>query len=706
MDKPTKPVDDTERLDSWKEIASYLKRGVRTVQRWEASGLPVHRLELEKRGAVHAYKSEIDLWWQQRSATLTLAGPDPPGVNRTGSMRRRIVAIACAVSLVLAALFFAKGKQSDPQLSNARRLTWEGGVLTPALSADEKWIAFSSPRLSPDQNLDLWLRPAGGGDLKRLTQTPEQEFDPVFAPDSSRILYSVSNRRPGAMGELEGAPPPSVTSLYETTLAGPGKLLVAHASSGRYSADGRWIALLRGVAGGGVEFGIMPARGGEFIPIPVRTSSDDVLQSSSAAVWSPDSRFILLSARTLRNPRYQWWLLNIESHTAALTHAVDEMMAAGLDAPPILVGLSPQAWLPNGTVLAKEFDSGGIRIVGVHLEPGSVHIRGKVVKLASPVSDVRWFSLAGRRILFDGGEWLGGLDVVPFDLDNGRQQGQAYSFRRNNPGAYTYLSIAANGRDLAFISRQLSGGGPMPFIVDIETGRETRIAGPSDNPANRGYTSISSDGKRVAYSIVPFDRRPVYLWDSTGGRSDLVSGDCGCRPLSWTPDGRGLLVTRPNVRPQSIAFFDIGTGGISDILVNPASGLNRAEVSPSGSHILFSSSNGKAFVAPFGGSHSIPQGNWKPLGSDGQRIAAVFWSPNGKRLFFVVAEREGMRVLSQTFDASRSEPTGDPTEVYWTRWQPVFGSAGAEIVAAGNRIVFATGSVGSDLWIADLAGRP
>ncbi len=34
-----------ERLDSWKEIAAYLKRGARTVQRWEREeGLPVHRL--------------------------------------------------------------------------------------------------------------------------------------------------------------------------------------------------------------------------------------------------------------------------------------------------------------------------------------------------------------------------------------------------------------------------------------------------------------------------------------------------------------------------------------------------------------------------------------------------------------------------------------------------------------------------------------
>ena len=35
-----------ERLDSWKEIAAYLRRDVRTVQRWEErESLPVHRLQ-------------------------------------------------------------------------------------------------------------------------------------------------------------------------------------------------------------------------------------------------------------------------------------------------------------------------------------------------------------------------------------------------------------------------------------------------------------------------------------------------------------------------------------------------------------------------------------------------------------------------------------------------------------------------------------
>lgn len=59
------------RLDSWKEVAAYLKRGARTVQRWERQeGLPVHRLYHDKLGSVYAYKTELDRWWCHRAAPI------------------------------------------------------------------------------------------------------------------------------------------------------------------------------------------------------------------------------------------------------------------------------------------------------------------------------------------------------------------------------------------------------------------------------------------------------------------------------------------------------------------------------------------------------------------------------------------------------------------------------------------------------------
>ena len=65
---------EPERLDSWKEIAGYLRRGLRTVQRWEREeGLPVHRLAHEKQGSVYAYRHELDGWFGRRGAVTPTA---------------------------------------------------------------------------------------------------------------------------------------------------------------------------------------------------------------------------------------------------------------------------------------------------------------------------------------------------------------------------------------------------------------------------------------------------------------------------------------------------------------------------------------------------------------------------------------------------------------------------------------------------------
>ena len=62
--------DDAEdRLDSWKEIASYLGRSVRTAKRWEAEGLPVRRQMHRSQSSVYAYRHEIDDWRHGREVT-------------------------------------------------------------------------------------------------------------------------------------------------------------------------------------------------------------------------------------------------------------------------------------------------------------------------------------------------------------------------------------------------------------------------------------------------------------------------------------------------------------------------------------------------------------------------------------------------------------------------------------------------------------
>src|SRR5215813_14604689 len=50
-------------LNSWKEIADYMGRGVRTVQRYERDlRLPVHRPAGRSRSAVIAFADEVEQW--------------------------------------------------------------------------------------------------------------------------------------------------------------------------------------------------------------------------------------------------------------------------------------------------------------------------------------------------------------------------------------------------------------------------------------------------------------------------------------------------------------------------------------------------------------------------------------------------------------------------------------------------------------------
>ena len=61
-----RPLED--RLDSWKEIAAYLKRDVTTVQRWEKrEGMPVHRHVHDRMGSVYASRAELDAWARSRN---------------------------------------------------------------------------------------------------------------------------------------------------------------------------------------------------------------------------------------------------------------------------------------------------------------------------------------------------------------------------------------------------------------------------------------------------------------------------------------------------------------------------------------------------------------------------------------------------------------------------------------------------------------
>ena len=73
------PPVSRRRLDSWKEIADYLRRGLTTVQRWEREeGLPVHRHLHTTGGSVFAYPDDLDKWRSGRELATGAPAAEAP----------------------------------------------------------------------------------------------------------------------------------------------------------------------------------------------------------------------------------------------------------------------------------------------------------------------------------------------------------------------------------------------------------------------------------------------------------------------------------------------------------------------------------------------------------------------------------------------------------------------------------------------------
>jgi tetratricopeptide (TPR) repeat protein len=82
----------SDRLETWGEIAVYLNREIRTVQRWEKTmGLPIRRLGggPDKQSRVFALKSELDVWWHEHEV---LRNAPEPHDETSGSNLATVVA--------------------------------------------------------------------------------------------------------------------------------------------------------------------------------------------------------------------------------------------------------------------------------------------------------------------------------------------------------------------------------------------------------------------------------------------------------------------------------------------------------------------------------------------------------------------------------------------------------------------------------------
>ncbi len=418
------PVHTPEdRLDSWKEIAAYLGRGIRTVQRWEREeGLPVHRLAHEKRGSIYARREELAAWWESRRLTLA-ASPVSEAVE-------------------------------TPVTHRLERVTWTTALTSwPTLSSDARLVAYVSDAGQDGTTPQIFIQQIGGAAL-RLTSGEREYSHLSFSPDDTRIIFTVSDD--------------SGPNVYEVpTLGGEPRLLQRGASRGRISPDGLWLASVPHDA-----VGIrVAARGGAGF----RTVASEMVDVA-CMTWLPDGRSVLVHARPDPALEADWWIVPIDGGSPANTGVVQRFREAGMFTLP-----TGAAWVDDSLVFSAA-GAQGVSLYRQRLAASTYQPAGAPERLTAG-SESAWLpSAAAGRLAFFSSRADANLWSVALDAASGIAHGPLRRMTRG-PFPLGYLSVTNDFRTLAYFSFRLGDGDV--FLRDLMTGSERVLAdGPS---GSKGY---------------------------------------------------------------------------------------------------------------------------------------------------------------------------------------------------------------------------
>jgi Tol biopolymer transport system component len=279
---------DEPRLDSWKEIASYLGRGIRTVQRWEREeGLPVHRLDHAKRGSVYASRRELTEWWESRRR------PDASPASTSPAA-------------------------SAPREPRSERVTaTSAATFWPALSSDARMVVYVSDAGQDGELPQIWLQQVGGSAVQ-LTSGRHDCAEPTFSAGATRVLFT-------ATGE-------STRNVYEIpTLGGQPRLVRRAARNARYSPDGKWLAYI--AIGARDSLRVVATDGGAE-----RTLATELLDLA-CATWSDDGRHLLVVAHPDPSVELDCWIVPLDGGTPLDTGVMKQGRQRGLIVIPL-----PPAW--------------------------------------------------------------------------------------------------------------------------------------------------------------------------------------------------------------------------------------------------------------------------------------------------------------------------------------------------------------------------
>jgi Tol biopolymer transport system component len=641
----------SRRLDSWKEIASHLGRGIRTVQRWEREeGLPVHRLDHVKRGTVYANPEELDAWWESRRRSA------PPETSAAPAVPRSL-----------------------PQLERVTNTT--AVTFWPALSPDARLIAYLSDAGRDGETPQIWLQQIGGAAI-RVTSDLRGCSDVSFSADGTRILFSA---RADASLNVYDMP----------AFGGAPRLLKRSAHRARPSPDGRSLAYISLEPPHGIRVSRADGSGDRIV--------DAGLTDVSFVIWLPTSDHLLVHAHADAGLEPDYWVVALDGGPAVNTGVLQRLRTQNLWALS-----SPPHWHSDALVLSA-VGRDGLGLYRQRLQAESYKPQGAAEPL-SRATESGWFPAgAGGRLAFVSAQPDMNLWSIGIDSASGQPFGPLRRLTRG-PGILAHLSVTADGRTLAYFVFR-SGKADL-VLRDLDTGAETIIS-PEPVAADRGYPVLSPSGRQLAFGVRmpgpgPVASRPVFVADLLDGRSRQLRENCGGRPRQWV-DERYLLIETFGSRLNRFLVLDTTDGSQRDGFACADRTLSNPRVSPDGRWLAFDATRpggvSQVVVAPLTTPDAAPESQWMVVDDAGSH---PFWSRDGRILYYLAmtpsAELRG-EIRARRIDPSTGLPDGDSFSVLALR-EMVASTlvTGIAPIAAPDQLLLILGDFRGDIWMMDLEG--
>ena len=657
-----------DRLDSWKEIAAYLQRDIRTVQRWERDlGLPVQRLPGGPKAGVFASRHEIDAWMRARTSQSDALAEEDEG--KTDQLpkplwRRRVLWIGSGTLLVvlvaLAGFRFPHSRDSRllfVQQSHFTPFATSAGVqVCPAWSPDGKNIAFIGkvsdlPQLfvqAVDNSTPIAVTPPlvllGGADATWCRA-------PIWSPDSHWLYFlgNCSGKRALCRVSAGGGEPALVQeSVIAATLSPDGKtvaVLSAHEPDKKlrvYTATPPEGPLRR--------YEPPPVEAASFVHIP-------------SLAFAPDGRSILLAIS--KDAASDYRLLPWPEGSSRRVMQSAERVA----------GSPALAWMPDSTHIVFGGPILGIANLG----------SGRYWPIAIQPHDMRKPSPSpeGSRVVFQSS--LSHADVVSLPLDGGPVQTLLGSSRtEQQPSASRVapqIAYVTNKRRPAEI-----------WIKDLVQGWDRPLISPGDVKV-RGERAqfllapeFSPDGRQLAFSAVSPAGSEAFTMVIDGGIPVRVrdTREQGEISPTWSPDGKEIAFLSSVDRTlMKVRLGDSGPG--VPILARNCRAPSLPEWSPAGDWIVVVGEGCDALLVSPGGEEKRPIG---PL-------AAFAWSRDGAVLYGFDMFRRALVAVDPATGGRKLLRQVDDLMPY-SVMQP---GLRASVSSDGARLIYTVLSPREEIWI-------